>query len=109
MGTSVLMLTSASANNSNFSQVNNCVGLGNHKFFMLFLLYICTGSLYALCLIMGRMMTCTIDTCQPTAMQGLAIVGVVIEACLFGLFTCCMGCDQWQTVTSNRTGVFVFG
>lgn len=40
-----------------------------------------------------------------SASSGAAVMGLVIEAILFGLFTLCMMCDQYTTVTTNRTGI----
>jgi palmitoyltransferase len=39
--------------------INNCVGLGNHKLFMQFVLCINAVSLYALVLIMAKAVTCS--------------------------------------------------
>jgi len=38
--------------------VNNCVGLGNHKYFLLFLFYVNMAALYALMLLMYRFVHC---------------------------------------------------
>ena len=35
----------------------------------------------------------------------LAVVGVVVEAILFGLFTMCMLCDQWTTVLTAQSAI----
>ena len=32
-------------------------------------------------------------------------MGLVIECCLFGLFTMCMGCEQSQTILTNQTTI----
>lgn len=38
--------------------VNNCVGLGNHKFFLLFIFYVFVLSAYALTLVFFRYAKC---------------------------------------------------
>jgi len=40
---------------------------------------------------------------RPTHL--LNILGLVIESLLFGLFTSCMVCDQWDVVISNMTHI----
>jgi hypothetical protein len=35
----------------------------------------------------------------------LSILGLICEAVLFGLFTCCMMVDQWDVVASNMTHI----
>lgn len=101
--------------------VNNCVGLGNHKFFLLFLLYVFTSSIYAMFLIFYRFMVCAPKShrlrghekteinatvsCPYTVGGGALMFGVVVEAILFGLFTMCMMCDQWSVVLSSMTQI----
>ncbi|CAN0522398.1 unnamed protein product, partial [Scytosiphon promiscuus] len=41
--------------------VNNCVGIGNHKFFLQFISYVFAISVYALVLVIGRFMACVRD------------------------------------------------
>jgi hypothetical protein len=37
------------------------------------------------------------------AAGNVLVVFLVIEAILFGLFTCCMMLDQWTVVSTNTT------
>ena len=116
--------------------VNNCVAIGNHKFFILFVFYVLAISVYALALIGGRFYFCggllggggrrsrlrgaaklhkvvasheagTGSCAMYHASAGgtLAVVGVVVEAILFGLFTMCMLCDQWTTVLTAQSAI----
>jgi palmitoyltransferase len=87
--------------------VNNCVGLANHKFFLLFLLYVFSMSVYALAVIGWRFWSCMQPgaACDTTAGTGVAILAVVVIAVLFGLFTCCLGADQVNVVLTNQTQI----
>lgn len=85
--------------------VNNCVGLGNHKFFLLFLFYVFSCSVYALSLIFVRFVHCvgtsrrlrhghtqnkTVEVlpgCEGSLFGSAMMFCVVLEAVLFGLFT----------------------
>ncbi|CAN0090246.1 unnamed protein product [Scytosiphon promiscuus] len=87
--------------------VNNCVGIGNHKFFIQFISYVCIISAYALLLAVCRFCAClkNVGACQYSPGKDLAIVFLVVEAMLFGLFTMCMVCDQWEVVATNQTQI----
>ncbi len=37
--------------------------------------------------------------------QTVCVVILIIEAFLFGLFTCCMGCDQAQGIMTSQTAI----
>ena len=86
--------------------VNNCVGLANQKFFLLFLLYIWLICMHAICLILWRYWSCLGDDAKCDGRFGStgAVVTMLIFALLFGLFTFCMMCDQAQAVVTNTTG-----
>eukprot|EP00532_Pseudo-nitzschia_australis_P014227 CAMPEP_0168281090 /NCGR_PEP_ID=MMETSP0141_2-20121125/21515_1 /TAXON_ID=44445 /ORGANISM="Pseudo-nitzschia australis, Strain 10249 10 AB" /LENGTH=401 /DNA_ID=CAMNT_0008224459 /DNA_START=19 /DNA_END=1228 /DNA_ORIENTATION=- len=88
--------------------VNNCVGIGNHKYFLLFIFYTCVSCVYSLTLVTIRFFDCMgrhghIRTHHPA--QLLNILGLLVEAILFGLFTCCMMFDQAGVVTTNMTHI----
>ncbi len=92
--------------------MNNCVGLANHKFFLLFLLYVHAISVYALCLVGGHFWACVSDMAQPacsgadvTIGDGLHAFGLTVCALLFGLFTLCMMCDQSSAVLTGATQI----
>lgn len=45
---------------------------------------------------------CLVWVCGAAA-GNVLVVFLVIEAILFGLFTCCMMLDQWTVVSTNTT------
>ncbi|VEU41208.1 unnamed protein product [Pseudo-nitzschia multistriata] len=94
--------------------VNNCVGIGNHKYFLLFIFYTCLSCVYSLTLVLMRFFDCMGRhghirthhiTCLDRPTQLMNILGLVVEAILFGLFTCCMMFDQASVVTTNLTQI----
>lgn len=100
--------------------VNNCVGIGNHKYFLLFIFYTCISCMYSMSLVVSRFFICMGDHsehaggshhrsrsmhCLDEPTQLLTIVGLVVEAMLFGLFTACMMFDQWDVVTTSMTHI----
>ncbi|KAG7362191.1 DHHC palmitoyltransferase [Nitzschia inconspicua] len=94
--------------------VNNCVGIGNHKYFLLFVFYTCLSCVYSLTLIGVRFFDCMHHhghirthhmTCLDRPSQLLSILGLFIEAILFGLFTTCMMIDQAGVVTTKMTHI----
>lgn len=89
--------------------VNNCVGIGNHKYFLLFVFYTFLSCMYSLTLIVLRFFLCIrlhsgrkhvhcLD--EPTHL--LNILGLLVEAILFGMFT--VGTTN---TTNNVCGVCV--
>jgi hypothetical protein len=94
--------------------VNNCVGIGNHKYFLLFVFYTCLSCIYSVTLIFIRFMDCMGRhghvrthhlTCLDKPTQLLSILGLFVEAILFGLFTACMMIDQAGVVTTKMTHI----
>jgi hypothetical protein len=94
--------------------VNNCVGIGNHKYFLLFVFYTCISCIYSISLVATRFTSCMHRTghirthhmtCLDRPTQLLTILGLVVEGILFGLFTACMMLDQASVVTSKMTHI----
>lgn len=101
--------------------VNNCIGLGNHKLFIVFLFWVFVVSAYAIFLIIAMYSTCSMSRrCYPKHYRltpfrskhycggpsdALFVLMLLVEAILFGLFTLCMMADQLDSVTSNQTQI----
>lgn len=97
--------------------VNNCVGIGNHKYFLLFVFYTMLSCIYSLALIITRFATCHAVrehdhgryvrhyTCLDHPTQLVNILGLLIEAVLFGMFTSCMIFDQWDVIFTKLTHI----
>ena len=112
-----------------------CVGIGNHKYFLLFVFYTFLSCMYSLILVVGRFSTCgvslvssphhrhprhgvaealqhtqihTDESCLDRPAQLLSIFGLLMEAVLFGMFTSCMMFDQADVVRSKVTHIDKF-
>lgn len=94
--------------------VNNCVGIGNHKYFLLFIFYTCLSCVYSLTFLAWRFVHCVGGgshghhhgpRCVDHPTDLLPLIGLTVEAILFGLFTMCMMCDQWDVVMTNLTHI----
>ena len=94
--------------------VNNCVGIGNHKYFLLFVFYTFVSCVYSMTLIIVRFSTCTHAgargrhrhaTCLDQPTQLLSILGLLVEGLLFGMFTSCMMFDQTDVIFSKMTHI----
>lgn len=80
--------------------VNNCVGLRNQKYFMLFLLYTAVCCVYSGYFLVARFLSCTNNPRQCTisgAGTALCILNFV-EALVFGLFVIVMMFDQFSAI-----------
>jgi hypothetical protein len=89
--------------------VNNCVGLGNHKYFILFISYTFLSCVYSLCLVSYRFFTCFNVVRGPQCLSNtndtLSILLLCVEGALFGLFTSCMMLVLWTVVTTYTTQI----
>uniref|UniRef100_A0A1I8HF81 Palmitoyltransferase n=2 Tax=Macrostomum lignano TaxID=282301 RepID=A0A1I8HF81_9PLAT len=89
--------------------VNNCVGECNQKYFVLFTLYICAVSCFAIFMTVHHFVKCSDwDICRPTLTQPLPIVLLVLlifESIMFGLFTAIMFGDQIHSILKDQTGI----
>eukprot|EP00903_Cladosiphon_okamuranus_P005460 g5445.t1 len=89
--------------------VNNCVGVANQKLFLLFCAYTCALCVFAL---MVELVVVVIigdkgqaEACRLTPGDHAATVALAAISMMFGLFTCCMACDQCQVASTNQTKI----
>lgn len=100
--------------------VNNCVGEGNHKYFILFTTYVFSSCMYALFLLLRYFVYCypSIKSarfaakkpfhCDPAPLDvwdAIANMMLMMEICLFGLFTCIMTMDQGCGIAYDETTI----
>ena len=103
--------------------VNNCVGLGNHKYFLLFVFYTFLSCSYSMILTIARFATCVGNShgrhsagsasfganhhtpCMDQPADLLRILGLLIESLLFGMFTSCMMFDQFDVIRTKLTHI----
>ena len=87
--------------------VNNCVGIGNHKFFVLFIFWTNVVCSYALIMVLSMYSACIFryGKCVTDANDNILGVLLLVESILFGLFTLCMIADQGSSISSNQTQI----
>ncbi|CAB9514350.1 Palmitoyltransferase ZDHHC7 [Seminavis robusta] len=98
--------------------VNNCVGIGNHKYFLLFVFYTFLSCAYTITMLISWFVICMRHNpsghsrharhgiaCLDSPTQLLNLLGLVVEAVLFGMFTSCMMVDQSDVISSKMTHI----
>lgn len=91
--------------------VNNCVGVGNHKLFMLFIFYVFITCIYSMVLVTAKYVVCIASPsgsgrgCRGEMDAHLVVVFLLVESILFGLFTLCMLGDQLSSILTNQTQI----
>ncbi|XP_040570036.1 palmitoyltransferase ZDHHC3-like [Lepeophtheirus salmonis] len=90
--------------------VNNCVGEGNQKFFVLFTLYIALMSIHALFLALAHFVDCLGSewrkcTAYSPPATIILLLFLIFEGMLFALFTSIMFCTQLSAIWYDETGI----
>eukprot|EP00124_Ichthyophonus_hoferi_P003204 Ihof_evm5s264 gene=Ihof_evmTU5s264 len=89
--------------------VDNCIGARNHKYFMLFLLYIFVISVMSAYFIVSGLYQCTLDwrstACQNMFNNVFPISFLFCEALLFGLFTISLLLEMLWNIRCNTSNV----
>ncbi|XP_072383524.1 palmitoyltransferase ZDHHC3 [Diabrotica undecimpunctata] len=88
--------------------INNCVGERNQKFFLQFLIYVGTLSVYAIALVAISWMKECKDCSEDIPLKETRILHSIIlllESALFGLFVAAILIDQLQAILSDETAV----
>jgi hypothetical protein len=90
-----------------FRWVNNCVGVGNHKLFLLFVFWVFVSCMYSMLLVLTKYIYCIggHHKCHTSARLQFLVIFLVVESILFGLFTLCMLGDQFSAISSNQTQI----
>jgi len=85
--------------------VSNCIGKYNQKFFLLFLLYVVLGELYAVSMFVARGLQClnrSNECVDPMRPYGTLIGLIVcIVSIFFLIFVLTMACDQCEAISDD--------
>ena len=101
--------------------VNNVVGLFTQKYFLLFVFYTCLCTIWVGIVLGYRVVKCTYGSLGPAKYRGWArahredpakmcetapsefviLIINAVEAVIFVIFTCAMGCDQYEAIGEN--------
>jgi hypothetical protein len=100
--------------------VNNVVGLFTQKYFLLFVFYTCLCTIWVAIILGYRLYKCTYgqfgpgkfrgwsrsqndasQICETTPAEFIILIINSVEAIIFVIFTCAMGCDQYEAIGEN--------